>query len=168
MTDAVGRAVPCARVMVVLNSSVATEPPSVERKLGTIKAYFLAGTQPLATLRSLSLPVNQMRPSWKRVSETIALAMPMPWPRKTPARPNLDMSAAISPTAWERVGPGGVKVKVSERESAGQGEREWRWRRGVRWGKRGGFTSMVVMLFCCMEEVCMITSRRESGLVTTT
>ena len=66
-------------------------------------------------------------PSWKRVSETMALAMPMPWPRKTPASPNLDMSAAISPTA-----------------------------------------SMVVMLFCCMEEVCMITSRRESGLVTTT
>jgi hypothetical protein len=31
MTDAVlGRAVPCARVVVVLNSNVATGPPSVE------------------------------------------------------------------------------------------------------------------------------------------
>ena len=40
-------------------------------------AYCL-GTHPLRTLRSLSFWVSHMRPSWKRVSETIALAMPMP------------------------------------------------------------------------------------------
>ena len=91
------------------------------------RAHFLVslGTQPLATLRSLSLVVSHMRPSWKRVSETIALAMPMPWPRKTPARPNLDMSAAISLMAWERVRPGWVKLRQGrDRESAGQGQRE--------------------------------------------
>ena len=33
--------------------------------------------------------VMKIRPSWKSVSETMALAMPMPWPRKMPARPNL-------------------------------------------------------------------------------
>ena len=44
-------------------------------------SLYVAGIQPLVLLRSLNCRARNMRPSWKSVSETMALAMPMPWAR---------------------------------------------------------------------------------------
>ena len=55
--------------------------------------------------------VMKIRPSWKSVSETMALAMPMPWPRKMPTK---DVSSlADARFDWTQ-----MKMHILERRDA--------------------------------------------------